>query len=163
MSNIIFTDGSTLNNQDKNKRVGGIGVFYGDNDERNISEILIENPTNQKAELLACIRALENCDKKNIIIYTDSKYVIGCMTEWLDNWKNNNWKNSKGKTIKNLELIKNLDVLCQNNIVKFIHVKAHQKMPNKNTENYKLWYGNKMADKLATDAAKSYTSPSKFY
>ena len=32
---IIFTDGSTLNNQIKGNRKGGVGVFFGDNDERN--------------------------------------------------------------------------------------------------------------------------------
>ena len=33
----IFTDGSTLNNNTKSTRYGGYGVFFSDNDERNIS------------------------------------------------------------------------------------------------------------------------------
>ena len=52
------------------------------------------------------------------------------------------------------QLIKDLDFLCSTNNVKFSHVKAHKKKP-KNEEDYFTWYGNKMADKLATDAAKS--------
>ena len=39
--------------------------------------------------------------------------------------------------------------------IKFIHVRAHQHEPyNKNSNKYKLWFGNNMADKLATDASK---------
>ena len=34
----IFTDGSTIFNQIPEKRRGGIGVYFGENDERNISE-----------------------------------------------------------------------------------------------------------------------------
>ena len=60
---IIFTDGSTLNNQIKGNRKGGVGVFFGDNDERNISLALKESDgnkvTNQVAELLACIKGIE--------------------------------------------------------------------------------------------------------
>ena len=35
----IFTDGATPNNQNKGNvgRTGGVGVFFGDNDPRNIS------------------------------------------------------------------------------------------------------------------------------
>ena len=33
---IFFTDGSTLNNQEKGKRRGGVGVFFGKDAPRNI-------------------------------------------------------------------------------------------------------------------------------
>ena len=55
----IFTDGSTLNNQTKGKRRGGVGVYFGENDPRNISLSLVEDDinkvTNQVTELLACV------------------------------------------------------------------------------------------------------------
>ena len=153
----IFTDGSTLNNQCAEKRVGGIGVYFGEDDIRNISKPLIKNATNQRAELKACIAALKICDTTDDInIYTDSKYVIGCMTEWIDNWIKNDWKKSDGKEIKNLKLIKKLYSLINNreNNVNFLHVKAHTKKPTDKDKLF-LWTGNMMADKLATDAAKS--------
>ena len=155
----IFTDGSTLNNQCAEKRIGGIGVYFGDNDSRNISKPLKKNATNQRAELKACIEALKKCKDKldnEINIYTDSKYVIGCMTEWIDNWIKNDWKKSDGKEIKNLKLIKKLHLLIKERKkeVKFYHVKAHKKKPS-NDEEVFFWHGNMMADKLATDAAKS--------
>jgi len=150
----IFTDGSTLNNQCAENRVGGMGVFFGDNDIRNISEPMKKNATNQRTELKACILALNKCNSEETInIYTDSKYVIGCMTEWINNWIKNDWKKSDGKKIKNLDLIKELYSLVKSKNIIFYHVKAHQKKPS-DPKQYDIWYGNMMADKLATTAAK---------
>ncbi|CAG8780652.1 10711_t:CDS:2 [Racocetra persica] len=58
--------------------IGGIGVFFEDNDIRNLSERLPgEHQTNNRAEIYAAIRALEICNKKeNLIINTNSNYVI---------------------------------------------------------------------------------------
>ena len=59
---VVFCDGSSLNNNiiSKNKqRIGGIGVFFGENDPRNISEPITDDKvTNITTELLACIKAL---------------------------------------------------------------------------------------------------------
>ena len=146
----IFTDGSTLFNQEPSKRRGGIGVFFGDNDNRNISEEIFGEVTNQRMELLAVIRGLKNCNSININIYTDSICVINSLTVWIFNWEKNNWKNAKGKDVKNKDLIMELNELIKSKNVNFHHVKAHQKKPNNNLD-YKLWYGNKMADYLATN------------
>tara|TARA_X000000950_G_C13587161_1_gene525809 strand:+ start:74 stop:523 length:450 start_codon:yes stop_codon:yes gene_type:complete len=145
----IYIDGATSNNQNKNKRRGGIGVYFGKNDIRNLSLEIIENPTNQRMELCACIKALEIINEKKINIYTDSKYVINCITLWYDNWAKNNWKTSRGFDVKNLDLIKKLYNLVKSKDVNFFHIKAHQKSPD---NNYKHWYGNKMADFLATSS-----------
>ena len=52
---VIYTDGSCKNNG-KIGSTAGIGVFFGENDERNLSEKL-PGPvqTNQRAELYVCI------------------------------------------------------------------------------------------------------------
>ncbi len=147
----IYIDGATSNNQNKNKRRGGIGIYFGENDIRNVSLEILDNPTNQRMELSACIKALEIIDgnEKKLNIFTDSKYVINCITLWYNNWEKNNWKTSKGLDVKNLDLIKKLYNLVKSNDVNFFHIKAHQKLPS---NNYKHWYGNKMADYLATSA-----------
>ena len=36
----IYIDGSCLNNQSKKNKCGGYGVFFGDNDPRNVSKYL---------------------------------------------------------------------------------------------------------------------------
>ena len=160
---IIFTDGSTLNNQTKGDRKGGIGVFFGDNDERNISlslEETIENKvTNQVTELLACIKGIEKLvstckiDKNKIIIYTDSMYIVNMLTSWAENWEKKNWIKSDGNEVLNLNLVKKLYYYSKNLNIEYRHVKSHTKEPKKSEPNYELWYGNMQADKLAVEAA----------
>lgn len=163
---VVFTDGSCLNNGKKNS-VGSIGIFFSDSDPDNYAQV-IENDgnkiTNQTMELLACIQALKIIEEKIqkgidigiVYIFTDSTYVINCMTKWFNQWTKNNWKNSKGKPVDNKDLIELLHEQKSKYIVIFKHINAHQNKPDNSDPNYKYWYGNYMADKLATDASKSY-------
>lgn len=160
----VFTDGSTFGNARKNPfSKGGIGVFFGDNDLKNISEPFYLKPvTNNRCELYACIQAIEGyarsvdlTTKKHALnIYTDSTYVINSVTKWINKWKYNGWKTSKGTEVENKELIvwidKLLQTYCETISIRFIHVRAHKKPPSdKKSEHYFLWYGNHMADKFA--------------
>lgn len=159
----IFTDGSSLNNNKIKNRSGGIGVFFGIDDPRNISKkIVSEKITNQIAELLACYQGIltlittQSIDNKKIYIYTDSKYLIDSITKYANEWEKNEWKKKKNKDIANLDLIKKIYYFYQNINIKFKHVNSHQKEPSdKNSKEYKLWFGNMMADKLATNASKN--------
>lgn len=166
----VYTDGSCLNNGKKNS-VGSIGVFFSDDDSDNCGQ-LIDNEgnkiTNQTMELIACIRALQiiiekisrdnlNVSSLMVYVYTDSSYVINCMTKWYNVWIKNDWKNSKGKDVENRELIEQLFLLKSKYITIFKHVRSHESEPtNKNCQEYKSWYGNYMADKLATDISREY-------
>lgn len=73
-------------------------------------------PTNQRAEIAAITLALEKAledvhdlnDPKpfvKVFINSDSKYAVGCMTEWLPKWLNNGWINSAGGDVANKDLI----------------------------------------------------------
>lgn len=154
----VFTDGSCINNGKQNA-LGGIGVFFGDNDERNVSEL--QNGTthsNQLGELQAIFIALTICkDDCDIELYTDSNYSINCLTKWFKIWEKKNWTTSKGKDVIHSELIKSILLLIkQKKKVQFIHVRSHQLEPkDKNSEEYISWYGNFRADELATNAIKN--------
>lgn len=161
----IFTDGSTLNNySSKGDRKGGVGVFFGDKDIRNISKPLKETGrfkvTNNVAEIIACIDAIQTILStqkiigKQIIIYTDSNYVKKSMSQWGSIWEKNNWKKANGKMVDNLNLIKKLYYLSKNIGVIFRHCNSHQKEPSKDSKEYHIWYGNNQADKLAVNGAK---------
>ena len=157
----LFTDGSANN---KSGKIGGIGVYFPLDSIDNISEKIIKtdtlNITNQTMELLAAIKGLNklietvNIVNKKIELYTDSKYLIKCIEEWFEKWEKNNWKGSKGQDIKNLVLIKKLYYYSKNMKVNFKWVNAHQKEPNidKNSNEYKNWFGNNQADMLAQNA-----------
>ena len=166
-SNIItiFTDGSSLNNGQKNKyQSGGIGIYIEDTKEC-ISEKLIGKITNNIAELKACIKGIqvimnrENYNNEVIKIYSDSEYVINSITKWASTWIKNDWKKydkkRKGKyDIKNKDLIIELFNLYNKYPIHFIHTKAHTIKPtDTNTKEYNIWYGNYMADKLAVQGS----------
>jgi ribonuclease HI len=160
---IVFTDGAVPNNQSKNLKKGGIGVYFGDDNIHNISKQIIETTnvkvTNQVCETMACIMALETIvsnqkiGKKEIILYTDSMYLVNSMTTWAKTWSKNNWMKSNGKMIENMELIQKLYYLSLNLKVTYIHVKAHTKAPLLDSDEFALYWGNYMADKLASNAA----------
>lgn len=102
----IYTDGSSLGNGQLGA-VGGVGVYFGPGDGRNLSEGLTgTRQTNQRAELTALQRALELAPKdRKLLIYSDSNYAINCVTIWFQKWRTNNWQNSAGKAVENKDLV----------------------------------------------------------
>ena len=62
------------------------GVFWGDDDERNLSEPLGGRQTNNRAEIHSAIRAIEQAQEyglSRLEIRTDSKFLVRSMTEWV--------------------------------------------------------------------------------
>lgn len=153
----IFTDGS-CKGQGNNKRAG-YGCYFPHDETLNISKKIKKGKiTNQVAELKACIKGIEKIISNDIIdgisIFTDSMYVINSICVWAEEWSKNNWKKNDGSKIKNKKLIKKLWYYYNNFNIDFAHIKAHSKKPTDiNSKEYKLWYGNYMADKLANEGA----------
>lgn len=85
------------------------------------------NTTNNRMELLAAIKALQNLKKEGLTItlYSDSEYLIKGMTGRLSKWKNNNWKTSNKKPVKNKDLWLLLDNLSLNHNITWLWVKGH--------------------------------------
>lgn len=85
-----------------------------------------QQTTNNRMEMGAAIAALESVKKLDteILIVTDSKYLIGCCTQWMAGWKKNGWKR-KGDPLKNLDLIQKLDELLTGRKVEFRWVAGH--------------------------------------
>lgn len=146
----IWTDGSCLNNGSRNA-ASGIGVYYGNNDERNYSSALkSERVTNNKAELTAILYALiMDFNEHDISIHTDSLYSIKCITEYASKWQNNGWVTAKGTSVESSGTIKYILQLLKTREAhklhtKFVHVKGHS------TD-----VGNNAADLLARNGALS--------
>jgi ribonuclease HI len=169
---IVFTDGSSCVFKDKNgKKFGGIGVYINGYEEHNISESINDpNITNQRAEIFACIAGINKCkqimkekgEKFTITIFTDSMYTINSSTVWAKQWEKNGWQRKVGKKfeqVANLDIIKPLYELSKINNVSFIHVRSHQKEPQKTDQiKWLIWSGNKIADELANSAMKKIRS-----
>ncbi|CAG8516780.1 10916_t:CDS:2 [Funneliformis caledonium] len=107
----VWTDGSARSNG-KDEARAGVGVYWGENDPRNVSERLPgPRQTNNRAEIMAVIRALETCPDNNVPleIRTDSKYTINAYTSWIPRWeKDNKWKTANNKDVENKELFQRL-------------------------------------------------------
>ncbi|KAA8652366.1 hypothetical protein EYZ11_006473 [Aspergillus tanneri] len=114
----IYTDGGCRGNG----RPGAIGAAAAIIKKRNgrydswtRSLPLYPAPTNQRAEITAIILALELALEKleeldtqpylNVTIYSDSRYAIGCMTNWIYKWTRNGWTNAAGNEVANRDLL----------------------------------------------------------
>ena len=118
----IFTDGSSLGNPGR----GGWGVVIITNDELRINNDkpkVIElggydkNTTNNRMELQAVIEALKYVSARQglaeVVIHTDSAYVLGGVTTWIHNWEKNNWRTANKKPVLNKELWQELIALTR--------------------------------------------------
>ena len=138
----IFTDGACSGNPG----AGGWGVIlrYG-TIEKEMSGAEAET-TNNRMELTAVIQALKALTRDcEIVIHTDSRYVMDGVQSWLPNWKKNNWRTSNKKSaVKNIDLWQELDELLVKHKIRWIWVKGHNGHPE-----------NERVDKLARDAIKN--------
>ena len=105
-----------------------------------------KHATNNQMELTGPIEALKYLKKMGIStpieIFSDSKYVILGITEWIFNWQKNNWRNAAKKPVLNKELWEELYKLSRGFKIKWIYVEGHT--GNK-------W--NERADEIATSFA----------
>ena len=118
----IYTDGSCL----KNPGNGGWAAIININDKIKKISGSVKDTTNNKMELMAPIKALQEIkEKQPIEIYTDSQYVRLGITDWVHKWIKNNWQTSKKEPVKNKELWVQLYELTSSFDIKWIWVKAH--------------------------------------
>ena len=154
---IVYTDGSCLNNGRKNAKAG-LGVYFGTDDPRNVSERITGLQTNNRAELLAILKALtilkeEMEGGRKIIIYTDSKYSVLCCTTYGERMAKQGWTN-KGKCIPNVEIVKNAyNLFKRYNNLSLAHVMAHTGLQDAHST------GNENADRLANAAVGVKSCP----
>ena len=118
----IYTDGSCL----KNPGNGGWAAIININNEIKKISGSVKDTTNNKMELMAPIKALQEVkEQQPIEIYTDSQYVKLGITDWIHKWIKNNWQTSKKEPVKNKELWMELYELTKSHEIKWIWVKAH--------------------------------------
>ncbi len=105
--------------------------------------------TNNRMELQAVIQGLAALKRPcKIKLYSDSKYVLQGMQEWMLGWKRNGWmrkEGSKKKPVKNVELWQELDRLVQLHQISFHHVRGHSGHPE-----------NERCDQMAVEASEKF-------
>ena len=136
----IYTDGACK----KNPGPGGWGALLQYGEHRRTLKGGELDTTNNRMELRAAIEALQALKEPcEVLLHTDSKYVMQGLTEWLPGWKRKGWRTADGKPVKNQDLWQALDAAVQRHRVDWLWVKGHNGDP-----------GNEEADRLANEGVQ---------
>ncbi|MCZ6636818.1 MAG: ribonuclease HI [Alphaproteobacteria bacterium] len=134
----IFTDGACSGNPGP----GGWGaILRWNGTEKELSGGEAET-TNNRMEMMAAIAALESLKRPvKARLHTDSQYLKGGITQWINNWKRNGWKTAAKKPVKNVDLWRRLEQAAAAHDVEWHWVRGHMGHPE-----------NERADELARNA-----------
>jgi ribonuclease HI len=143
----VYTDGSCINNGTRNA-IAGMGIYFGENDPRNVSKQVIGKQSNNIAELQAIIDVYDIVKddimiNKKICIVSDSSYSLHCLTSYGEEQEKTGWS----KNIPNKELVQHgYNLYKKEENVYFMYIKAHT------LQNDIHSIGNEGADQLANQA-----------
>lgn len=138
----LYSDGSSLGNPGP----GGYGTIlkYKDQEKRISGGEALS--TNNRMELKGVIEGLkllkEPCE---VDLFSDSKYVVQAINEWLAKWIKNNWKTADKKQVKNLELWQEYLEVAREHKINANWVKGHAGH-----------HENEICDELARNEAKKF-------
>ena len=134
----MYTDGACRGNPGP----GGWGVVLRFQDSHKNMQGYAADTTNNRMELIAVIEGLKALKRScEVELFTDSKYVMQGLTEWLAKWKSNGWKTAAKKPVKNVDLWQQLEVEVAQHEIDWNWVKGHAGNE-----------GNELADQLANAA-----------
>ncbi len=141
---IIYCDGACSNNQQPQNRGGWGAVLLCKDHAREISGAE-RNTSNNRMELLACIKALEEVRNRSlpVDVYTDSAYLANCLLQkWYRRWQRNGWLTAAKKPVENKDLwLRLLALKDQFSSITFHKVAGHSQVEL-----------NERADRLAREA-----------
>ncbi len=134
----IYTDGACRGNPGP----GGWGALLIVGDTRKEISGAEAATTNNRMELRAAISGLGALKRRcEVDLFTDSKYVLQGITEWLPNWKAKGWRTAARKPVRNQDLWEQLDLAGGSQHVIWHWVRGHSGNA-----------GNELADELANRA-----------
>ncbi|TYC93566.1 ribonuclease HI [Novosphingobium sp. BW1] len=137
----IFTDGACKGNPGP----GGWGALLRMGEHEKEMSGSESQTTNNRMEMTAVIKALEVLNQPcEIVLCTDSKYVIDGITKWVHGWQKKGWVNAAKKPVANDDLWREMLAATKPHKITWQWVRGH----NGHAENERV-------DQLASDAAKS--------
>jgi ribonuclease HI len=118
----IHTDGACSGNPGP----GGWGAILAWNSHEKELKGGEPHTTNNRMELTAAIAALDALRQPcEVDLYTDSEYLKGGVTGWINNWKRNGWRTADRKPVKNVDLWQLLDAAVARHRVRWHWVRGH--------------------------------------
>ncbi len=131
----IFTDGACRGNPGPG---GWAALLIAGTERKEVSGAEPET-TNNRMELAAAIGGLNALKRRCMVkLYTDSKYVLQGITEWLPAWKARGWRTAARTPVKNQDLWELLDAAVKTQDIEWHWVKGHSGLE-----------GNEYVDQLA--------------
>lgn len=121
---VVYTDGGCINNPGP----GGYGAVILFKDGKEELSGGRRHTTNNRMELLACIKALEFLinEKREIVLHTDSSYIVNAVNKgWLKSWVSRGWKKSDGGDVLNQDLWQEMIRYISQLNIKLVWVKGH--------------------------------------
>jgi len=137
----VWTDGACSNNANPEKRISGVGVYFGPGDPKNISCKAPPPHTNNRAEMRAIVMALKACpDMIDMVVHSDSEYVMKPIMDG----RFQTWSKRHFEGLKNVDLWRELEhAIKRKRQIRWVWVKGHSNC-----------IGNIEADKLAVQGAE---------
>ena len=145
----IYTDGSCFNAKEIRQgrasdggvimAPGGYAAVFLDTQGNELLRLTggAQKTTNNQMELTAVKEALQHLEdgtRHRVHIISDSEYMVNSFTKnWVNTWKNKAlkmndeliWRKKTGEVVKNQDIMKAIDRLCQHHDVQFEHTRAH--------------------------------------
>jgi len=119
---LIYTDGACSGNPGP----GGWGAVLLYNGQRKEIYGGEFQTTNNRMELQAAIQALRTLKRRSTVaLFTDSRYVIDGITQWINRWKARGWRTAGKNPVKNVDLWQLLDAQTGEHDVTWHWVKGH--------------------------------------
>lgn len=119
---IAYTDGACSGNPGP----GGWGVVLLHNANRKELKGGEAQTTNNRMELTAAIEALEALKAPvRVELYTDSNYLRGGITSWIQTWRRNGWRTADRKPVKNADLWRRLEAAADRHEVHWHWLRGH--------------------------------------
>lgn len=117
-----FTDGACLGNPGPG---GWAALLRAQGGERMVAGG-DPDTTNNRMELMAAIGALEALKRPcQVVLTTDSRYVMQGIEQWVPKWRANGWRTSDKKPVKNQDLWQRLSSAVEIHRVRWKWVKGH--------------------------------------
>lgn len=154
----IFSDGASKGNPGP----GGWGALVAD--VETVTELggREDHTTNNRMELTGALEALLHASNKNadVVLYTDSRYVINGITKWVKGWKRNGWMTQQKKDVLNKDLWESLVEAVDSHTgrIAWKYVGGHVGIPgNERVDEIASSFAEKIPVTLYSGSANKYT------
>lgn len=159
---IIYTDGSARGNPG----LGGFGAIVAT--PYKVFELggYSSMTTNNRMELMAAYEALKTLelarvDKPSVgevIVYSDSTYVVKGITTWIHSWMKNGWKTSTKEPVEHRDLWEGLYDISKKWAPKWVVLKGHSGIPaNERCDAIATGYADGMSVGLYVGSREGYS------